>query len=164
MKSMLSVLALASLALLGAAPASASAAVTVSYVHPEKFIDLADNDTERERVLKEFDQYFAQLSKPLPPGQNLSIEVLDIDLAGRIEPTSRLRDLRILTGGADWPTMQLRYRLEANGQVLASGEDRLSNMVYLDRLNHYNGSDPLRYEKQMIDEWFNKKFVVARPG
>lgn len=162
MKSRLSVLALAALALLGTG--AASAAVTVSYVHPEKFIDLADNDVERERVLKEFDHYFAQLAKRLPPGQNLAIEVLDVDLAGRVEPTMRTRDLRILTGGADWPSMQLRYRLEANGQVLASGEEKLNNMDYLDRLNRYNSSDPLRYEKQMIDEWFNRKFVAARPG
>lgn len=160
MKSRLSGLALAGLALLGTG--AASAAVTVTYTHPEKFIDLADNDVERERVLKEFDRYFAQLAKRLPPGQNLAIEVLDVDLAGRVEPTMRMRDLRILTGGADWPSMRLRYRLEADGKVLASGEESLSNMVYLDRLNHYSGNDPLRYEKQMIDAWFGKTIAPIR--
>ena len=54
--------------------------------------------------------------------------------------------------------MELQYRLEQDGQVVASGSDRLSNMTYLDRLNRYAGSDTLRYEKPMLDEWFKKTF------
>ncbi|HZX26131.1 MAG TPA: DUF3016 domain-containing protein [Telluria sp.] len=48
--------------------------------------------------------------------------------------------------------------------MVASGEDRLSNMDYLMRLNIYSSGDPLRYEKQMIDDWFKSDFrrVAAR--
>jgi hypothetical protein len=69
-----------------------------------------------------------------------------------------MRDIRVLRGGADWPTMELQYSLEQDGKVLASGTDRLSNMMYLDRMNRYTDSDTLRYEKPMVDEWFKKNF------
>ena len=153
-------LALAGASLL--ASGTATAAVTVSYTDPENYADLANNDYDRAHLLKEFDGYFASLGSRLPAGQNLQIEVLDVDLAGRVEPNMRGADLRILRGGADWPRMRLRYRLESNGQVLSSGEDDLSNMMYLDRMNHYNRGDTLRYEKQMLDDWFSKKFAPAK--
>jgi hypothetical protein len=67
---------------------------------------------------------------------------------------------------ADWPMIQLRYSLVQNGAVIASGEERLRDMSYLDRrlYNRYSSGDPLRYEKQMIDEWFGKKIAPKRVG
>jgi hypothetical protein len=150
-------LALAGLFL--AVAGSASAAVTVTFSHPEKFSDLPFSPIEREQVLKDLGEHFASLSKKLPAGQDLKVEVLDVDLAGRIYPNIRGRDLRIMRGGADWPHMRLRYTLEANGQVLRSGVDDLSDMAYQDRINRYSGGDPLRYEKQMIDDWFTEKIL-----
>ena len=83
--------------------------------------------------------------------------MLDIDLAGRLIPSARLgRDLRILRGQADWPRIELRYSLEQAGQVIKSGEAQLSDMSYLNHTTRYFDSEPLRYEKQMIDDWFEK--------
>ena len=65
---------------------------------------------------------------------------------------------------ADWPRMHLHYSLEQNGQVIRSGDDEISNMAYQDRVNHYSGGDALRYEKQMMDDWFDKQFGAKRPG
>jgi hypothetical protein len=160
MKPSLHQLALAGVLVL--ANASAMAAVTVQFTHPENYMDVANNEVDRTRVLKELDSYFVALGKRLPAGQNLQIEVLDVDLAGRIEPNFRSNDMRILKGRADWPRMHLRYRLEANGQELASGEEELSDMVYLDRINHYSRGDTLRYEKQMLDAWFERKFGAGK--
>ena len=39
------------------------------------------------------------------------------------------------------------------------GDDELSNMMYQQRMSRHSDSDPLRYEKQMIDEWFGKTIV-----
>jgi len=136
-----------------------SAGVTVKYENPDKFMDMPRWEKDREQVMKDLSEHFAKLGKKLPAGQDLVITVTDIDLAGREEPSRRrIDDIRILRGGADWPTMQLKYSLEQNGQVLAAGDERVSNMMYLSRLNRYNSGDQLRYEKQMLDEWFRDKF------
>jgi hypothetical protein len=149
-------LSLAALLLAGTAGA-ACAQVSVSYVKPEEFVDVPRGELERERVLKEFTSYFSTLDKKLPAGQQLKIEVLDIDLAGRLWPRrSGGDDIRVMNGGADWPHMKLRYTLEQNGTVLRSGDGELSNMMYQQRFTRYSDSDPLRYEKQMIDDWFDK--------
>jgi hypothetical protein len=90
--------------------------------------------------------------------------VLDVDLAGRMYPRRGGDEIRVMNGGADWPRLHLRYTLEAGGQLLRSGDDELSNMNYQDRINRYGADDALRYEKQMLDEWFAKRFAPAGRG
>jgi Protein of unknown function (DUF3016) len=96
----------------------------------------------------------------------LRIEVVDVDLAGQMKPGHTLNDLRVVTGQADWPSIQLRYVLEAGGQTLSSGDERLSDLNYLGYAGRLQPGDPLRYEKKMIDDWFKARFgpdgVAAR--
>ena len=140
------------------AASNANATVTVTFTQPERFIDMPFASWDKERVLKDLRGHFDKLGATLPQGQDLKVEVQDIDLAGRIEPNTRLgHDIRVLKGGADWPMIQLRYSVEAGGKVLKSGDERVSDMTYLDRgthLNRYSANEPLRYEKRMLDEWF----------
>jgi hypothetical protein len=137
--------------------ASAGATTTVSYVAPDKFSDVPFVPWDREEALKDLTEHFTKLGNSLPPGQDLRIEVTDVDLAGRLIPSIRMgRDLRVMSGRADWPRIELRYAVEQDGQVLKSGEARLSDMNYLDHTTRYFDSEPLRYEKQMIDDWFAK--------
>ena len=72
----------------------------------------------------------------------------------------------MLSGGADWPMHRPALHASCRtAQVIASGEERLRDMMYLDgRSNRYSTGDPLRYEKQMIDEWFSKKIAPKRVG
>jgi hypothetical protein len=155
MKSRMQKLALAGLFALVAG--SASAAVTVSYVQPDRFSDLPFVPWDREDTLRQFTEHFTWLGSALPPGQDLRIEVLDIDLAGRLIPSVRLgRDLRVLRGQADWPRIELRYSLEQDGQVIKRGEAQLSDMNYMNHTTRYFDSEALRYEKQMIDDWFEQ--------
>lgn len=148
-----------------AASGAAWAGVSVSYVEPEKFSDLPRQTEDRARMLKDLSEHFQKLGQKLPLDQTLKIEVTDIDLAGREEPSRRMaNDVRVLRGGADWPHMRLRYWLESNGKVLRSGSDNLSDMAYLNRLNSYSTGDSLRYEKRMIDDWFAQQFGKAKAG
>ena len=62
---------------------------------------------------------YSRLGRRLPDGQTLTIAVLDLDLAGSLRPTPT-GELRVLRGGADWPSMSLRYTLQADGRTLAS--------------------------------------------
>jgi hypothetical protein len=165
MKSFMQKLVLAGLFALAAG--RAGAAVTVTYVQPDKFSDLPFVTWDREDALKTLTEHFTWLGTALPPGQDLRIEVTDVDLAGRAIPNARAgRDLRVLRGQADWPRIELRYTVEQNGQVLKSGEARITDMNYLNHANRYFDSEPLRYEKAMLDEWFEKTIgpLPARRG
>jgi hypothetical protein len=87
--------------------------------------------------------------------------VLDIDLAGRLYPRRGGEDIRVMNGGADWPRMRLRTRWSRMARV-RSGDEQLANMNYMQRINRYWETDPLRYEKQMLDDWFDKTIVPKR--
>lgn len=146
--------------LLALAAGAASAEVTVNYVEPERFSDLPFSTWERESVLKDLTEHFTRLGAQLPPGQNLRLDVLDVDLAGREYPGRGPRDLRIIkSNGVDWPRIDLRFTIEQNGQVLRSGEAQLRDMAFMDRISRYNDSESLSHEKRMIDDWFHSTIV-----
>lgn len=131
------------------------AAVDVKFIEPDKFTDLPFSPSERATALATLQQHFEKIGSTLPLSDNLKIEVIDVDLAGREEPDFRHgRALRILRGQADWPAMQLRYALESGGKVVKSGEARINSMNYLRQHNRYFPNEPLRYEKAMVDAWF----------
>jgi hypothetical protein len=154
MKPFMKTMALAGL--LALAAGSASAAVNVTWVHPENFHDLPFPGWERKEMLD-------QLGANLPPGEDLRVEITDFDPAGRLIPSIRLgRDLRVMTGRADWPRMELNYAIEQNGQVIKSGQSQLQDMNYQQTFSHYFDSESLRYEKQMIDDWFDKTIAPIK--
>lgn len=152
----LSLLSLLWLFLVFCATSAAAAGITVKFIEPEKFTDMPFSPAERESTLAELQKHFAKLEKSLPPGKTLSVEVLDIDLAGEVEPNFRQggREVRVLRGRADWPSLKLRYHLESAGTATKSGETRLTSMNYLHEHNRYFSNEPLRFEKQMLDNWF----------
>lgn len=143
---------------------AAHGGVTVNFVEPEKFTDMPFNSYDKQRVMEDLKKHFDRLASGLTAGQELKIDVLDIDLAGRIEPNRTTQDLRILRGRADWPAITLRYNLESQGKSLKSGEERIFDMAYLSGHNHYNSGENLRYEKQMLDTWFKKTLTAPKGG
>ncbi len=144
-----------------AAGGALAAPATVTYTQADRFTDVPRSAWDRERLLKQLSSHFDVLAARLPAGQTLAVEVLDLDLAGRTQPGSTHNpDLRVLGTGADWPHMTLRYTVSEGDKVLKTGEDQLSSMSYLDRINRYTSGDSLRYEKAMLDDWFKNKLAV----
>ena len=138
----------------------AGAAVDVHFVDPAKFSDIRDQNFRRQDdALEAIQAHFQQLGDKQFPGKDLKIEITDVDLAGRIEPRRRSPDMiRILRDTGDGPMISLRYVLSENGVEVRHGEASLRDMNYLGGFNSYSSSDPLRYEKKMIDDWFRKEF------
>jgi hypothetical protein len=155
---------LAAGALLTLAAGAASAAnVTVNYIQPQNFSDLPSAPWERERALEGIAAHFVKLGAKLPPGQNLRVDVVNIDLAGS-EYQSRARtDLRVMSRG-QWPRIDLHYTLESNGQVVGSGDAQLRDTAYLDRPNRYVDHDTVRFEKRMVDTWFDRTILAGERG
>jgi hypothetical protein len=152
------------LALASPAASAADGAVRVAYVQPEKFTDASlyggYGEKARAPALDGLRLHLERLGQRyLQPDQVLTIEVSDLDLAGRFEPWRALSyDVRYLTD-ITWPRMTLRYTLSQGAREIAQGEERISDMAYLMTANVRVGSDSLRYEKKMLDDWFRARFV-----
>src|SRR6185503_16216009 len=125
----------------------AAGTVNVSFIEPDKFYDSGNSQFDKPTNLKTIETFLQELGKRyLPDGQVLDIEVLNVDLAGYPRLT-RNGDLRIVRGGADWPSFQLRYKLSAGGQPLKQAEERVAEMNYTGKIASYGARDPLKYEK-----------------
>ena len=143
---------------------AAPGTLSVTFVHPESYTDASyhDNYGSDRDVLDAISRHLQKLAaRQLPEGYTLSVEVLDIDLAGYVDwrSPSRVRIVR----DATWPRMTLHYVLRHGDQVVADAQDRLNNMNFHWGVNLYDGSDRLRYEKAMLDDWFDRT-IVKRLG
>jgi Protein of unknown function (DUF3016) len=134
--------------------------VQVQFVQPEKFADIRDQAFSRERNLEALKQHLQHAAAPyVSDGQTLKIDVLDVDLAGEPKLDVRRNDVRVLKGKADWPRIDLRYTLEAPGQPARSGQASIRDMDYLQHASASRyATEPLRYERRMLDEWFRTEF------
>jgi len=144
-------------AVLAALPAVAT--VTVSFPSPS-YSDIGRNGSaEADEVKNELARHIQSLdTKYLKGNDNLWVEVIDVDLAGGRIMTGR-RDVRVSRGGADVPTIVVRYRLERDGKM-TSGEDTLKELNYQQStLQASSNSDPLHYEKRLLDGWFKERFA-----
>ena len=152
--------------LLVAAGAASAATVSVTFVQPENFTDAGfsrGSATARDlaELQQEMQQHLQRLAdRKLAASDTLQIEVLDIDLAGDFESPrlARFSDVRIVRDFAS-PRIKLRYMVSQGDKVVTRGEDQLSDMNFLWSLNHYSSGDRLRYEKPMLDAWFEKHFA-----
>jgi hypothetical protein len=137
----------------------------IVYFEPEKFTDVAnrafgDSDQERNETLSDLRTHFIkQANRLLAPGQQLKITFTDIDLAGEFEPWrgGALADVRIVKDIYP-PTMKLAFQLkDADGNVLKQGDRTLRDMGFMMTLS-IDRNDPLRFEKELFDNWVRDEF------
>ncbi len=99
----------------------------------------------------------------LPAGERLHLTIVDVDRAGGYEPWHGLQyqDTRIVRD--IYPprmTVQVRH-FDASGKLVSEGERKLSDPAFLTDSNPINSSDPLRFEKRMIDSWLRRELKTA---
>lgn len=145
----------------------AIAAVEVEFHEPDRYtdayLDRASGKGARQATLIGLRAHLERLGEQhLRRGQTLAIEVLDVDLAGRFEPLrGRAFDTRILRE-VTWPRIVLRYKLRDGGRVVREGEETVVDLRYLQRGSTQVLSDPLKFEKAMLDDWFPMRFAAER--
>ncbi len=147
-------------------PASSFAGVNVRFVNPEGFTDAGSNGfrSADAGTLTEIRAYLQRLGgKFLAPGQNLTIDILDIDRAGMEEPWrgGSMGDVRIMRGVTP-PRIKLRYVLNEKGRRARSGEETLTDINYQMNPSARFGGDRLVYEKALLDDWFRRMFPRDR--
>jgi hypothetical protein len=142
----------------------AAAEVAVTFVAPERYTDASlyggYDAGARELALHEIREDLQLLGKRwLTPGQTLSIQVLDVDLAGRFEPWRRpgIYDVRIMRDVTP-PRIRLSYTLEEPGRPVRHGEETVSDIDYLSRPLLRRTGVVMPYEMAMLDDWFRARF------
>ena len=145
----------------------ADGAVSVHWSDPAQFTELR---LTHNRWAAERGDWVTDLARHLqrkanarlPPGQAMDVAITDIKLAGDFEPWLGVNysDVRVLRDIYP-PRMTVQVRITGpDGQVLAEGERRLSDMGYLQSSLPLN-SDPLRHEKRMIDDWLRRELPTS---
>lgn len=147
-----------SLVLAGLATAAAAGQVEVVFVEPARFSDAGFGEAETGRTVDALTRHLQGFASRLPEGQALRVEVLDVDRAGWIVPGSR-RDVRVLRGSADAPSIHLRYALTSEGRTLLAGEERLTDLDYLSSSALKQVSGDYGHELRLLDEWFTERLA-----
>jgi hypothetical protein len=145
--------------------------VEVQWAPTDRLSEVRDNPLHRgwlrpEQWMKELgDHLAARADRVLPPGRRLLVTIDDIKLAGDFEPWRGpgAQDVRVLRHAYP-PRIDLHFRLlAADGAVLREGAAKLRDAAYLDRTVPAS-TDPLRYDKRLLDEWLRKEFGAAGPA
>lgn len=98
----------------------------------------------------------------LPQDEQLHVTFTNVQLAGTYEPWRgpRWDDVRIVKNQYP-PRIDLRFTLtDAHGAVVKDGERKLRDPAFMQR-GILNETDPLRFEKRMLDDWLRTEFPDA---
>jgi hypothetical protein len=136
--------------------------IHVVFVQPEKFTDArrADFKPNSEAILNAIAKFMEETGEEtLPREMNLDVRVTDVDLAGNFEPWHgpQFDHVRV-TNQLYPPGIALEFRvIGTHGQVIQSGKRNLTDLDYQFR-NFYPVDDYLRYEKDLLRQWFREEF------
>lgn len=149
---------------------AAAIRTTVMFFEPEKFTDVRDSATGsiagRDATLAELKKFIVQrAARHLAPGQKIAITVTDVDLAGDFEPWRgpQFDDIRIVKDLYP-PQFKLVFQLtDADGRVVKGGQRELRDLGFMMKLS-INQSDPLRHEKELLEDWLRAELGPANRG
>ena len=161
------VLIIAAFSLPGCATASLNSehvsSVSVTFVESAKFTDARPTEWERNSpdllaALAKFMQETGE--RTLPPDMQLSIKVTDIKLSGDFKPWlgPPFNQTRIIKSVYP-PRIVLEFRLtDDSGRVIKEGKRQLTDVDY-QRRDFRLREDTLRYEKNLLRDWFRNEFA-----
>jgi len=150
-------------AALVAASLTCAAEISVSFDKSRRYTDAGMAGDEAVSNVRELATYIAGIAKrDLPLDADLKVEILDVDLAGDRRLVGRGVWIRHMDGTSDWPNLKIRFSARVPGKPPMEAVDKVSGEDYLmhgESLSY----DPMRYEKLMIDAWFQWRIVEGRP-
>ena len=143
--------------------------VTVTWSDPAKFTDIvASNSTDKayqKSIRKALDAEFKAQAGKLPSGQNMSISITDIDLAGEVDPVPSRAGYRVrVLKDVYYPQIRFDYKItDSSGTVLKEQTDvTVKDAGFLAGAGNAASRQDFYYERHMIKEWFGKE-ILAKP-
>lgn len=152
---------LAAVLMMGCSLCPQAAEVKIDFIEPERYTDVGFGLLERSRNIQTLAAHMQAWAEFLPPAQSLTIEVLDVDLAGHPDRWGWPQRTRLITGGADSPAMHLRWTLREGDLIVGFGEDHLRDLGYLWRIRQVMPGGPLPYDRRMLDDWLRLAVLRA---
>ena len=154
-----------------AAFAQQEPAATYQLVSPSAFEDFSYRDEGVDETAKIFDDQFQAwfvpaAAKLMPAGQRLHLVILDVDMAGDIQPwrNSRHEPLRYVEFGHP-PRMTFEYQvIDPAGGVLAEGREELTDFSFDIRPPTIRKDQPFVYEFVMLERWLQKLVASGKAG
>jgi hypothetical protein len=140
--------------------------VTVTWAPSDTLTEVKQNPMQRGQLRtkdweSELGSYLQRRAdKQLPAGQNLAVTIDDIKLAGDYEPwhSPQAQDIRFMKDIYP-PRVTLHYRLtDAGGNTIREGSNKLLDLAFMERPLPPTDSDPLRFDKRLLDDWLRKEF------
>jgi DUF3016 family protein len=150
----------------GAAAADPMARIAVVFEQPQHFTDMRYTKAEHHSValLDELHTFMCDMGEHyVPIGMRAEIKVTDIDLAGDFEPWRgpQFDQVRI-TRDIYPPHIFLEFRLtDGSGRLISAGKRVLRDIAYQRRIMR-PPDDYLRYEKDILRDWFRSEFGGPR--
>ena len=138
--------------------------VSVTYADPKRMSDARQSPRETDRArrawLDALSLHLADRAAPLlAPDQRLDVYLTDLQRAGAFEPGrgAGAGDVRIVRDIYP-PRIDLNFTLRTgSGRVLRQGQRQLRDAMFMSR-SAASASDPLRYEKALVDDWLHTEF------
>jgi hypothetical protein len=137
----------------------------VQFLEAEKFTDVGgglDDKSDKKGYLTMLRDHVDRLAgEYMPEGQKIALTFTDIDLAGDFPPASRAaRDSVRVMKDIYPPRMAFSYRItDASGAVVKEGREELTDKNFLTTGAMTDRSDPLRYDKMLLSDWFRSQFA-----
>ncbi|WP_336298491.1 DUF3016 domain-containing protein [Acidovorax sp. NCPPB 3576] len=143
--------------------------VSVEYDDPSRFSDARmgphESDRARRAWVDALCQYLSErAAAALPDGERLAVRITDVQRAGGFEPGRgpQLAQVRIVRDVYP-PRIDLEFqRVAADGRVLQTGRRELRDPSFMSRAGR-GASDPLRYEKALLDDWVRTDIGAPAP-
>lgn len=145
--------------------------VKIEWQNPDKYIDVRPSNQSRKRfqesTFNKLEAFLEKLAEKLPEGQSLTMTVTNLDLAGHVWPghmagMNSTQEIRVIKR-VDFPRMYFSFSLlDADGNIVKQGDEELKDMSFQDRTIGRTQNDALRYEKNMLESWFNKTLMPEK--
>lgn len=145
-------------ALLLVSTVTQAATVDVRLVKPETFTDFKGGDNDwldfQDTALAHFQKHLTKLAKQLPEEATLTIDIKNIDLAGRLQwiHTDKIRIIKKHYS----PALAFEYQLlDSKNKPLTKGSASLRNIGFFNSGHSRDKHKALGYEKRILTKWFD---------
>ena len=160
-------IALAFASVASAAPQASDSRVQVDWTKPGDFSEAKQypgtglgRESPDEWLTDLANHLRYRAERVLPQGDDLHVTFTNVQRAGTYEPWRgpQWDDVRIIKDIYP-PRIDLTFTLtDANGGVVKEGKRELRDPAFLQR-GILNESDPLRFEKRLLDDWLRNEFA-----
>ena len=148
-------------------PGVAAAQIRVEFIEPQRYTDAENrfgSGLSLRVTLAEIRRLLEQYGgRVLKPGESLSIDVLDIDLAGMDRMSGAMPyGVRVVTDITP-PRFRLRYVLKERGRTMLSATETVSDLNFMMRYARLSGGASFHYERELLRDWLQARIALRRP-